>query len=119
MDDIDLIAILPFSVMACTVVAVMLVIAFHRNHSLIAILSVLGVALSFAALGPAASVTPRQVTPLFVIDGYALFYMGLIFAASIAVLLLSYGYLSGRADPPQQYSLLILLPTLPPIPLVP
>jgi NADH-quinone oxidoreductase subunit N len=118
MDGIDLIAILPFSVMACTVVAAMLVIAFHRNHSLIAILSVLGVALSFAALGPAASVTPRQVTPLVVIDGYALFYMGLIFAASIAVLLLSYGYLSGRAEPPEEYYLLMLLATLGAIALV-
>ena len=96
----------------------MLVIAFRRNHRLIAILSLLGVALSFAALGPAASVAPRQVTPLFIIDGYALFYMGLIFAASIAVLLLSYGYLTARADPPEEFYLLVLLATLGAIALV-
>ena len=36
-----------------------------------------------------------QVTPLLVIDGYALFYIGLILAAACAVVvLLAYGYLS-------------------------
>ena len=61
---------------------------------------------------------PRQVTPLFVIDGYALFYMGLIFAASIAVLLLSYGYLAARSEPPEEFYLLVLLATLGAIALV-
>ena len=55
---------------------------------------------------------PRQVTPLFVIDRYALFYMGLIFAASIAVLLLSYGYLAARRERPEEFYLLVLVATL-------
>jgi NADH-quinone oxidoreductase subunit N len=118
MNGTDLIALLPFLVMGGAVTAVMLVIAFRRNHRLIAILSLLGVALSFAALGPAASAAPRQVTPLFIIDGYALFYMGLIFAASGVVMLLSYGYLTGRADPPEEFYLLVLLATLGAIALV-
>jgi NADH-quinone oxidoreductase subunit N len=118
MNGTDLIAILPFLAMGCTVVAIMLVIAFHRNHRLIAILSLLGIALSFAAVGAAASIAPRHVTPLFIIDGYALFYMGLIFSAAIAVLLLSYGYLSRRAEPPEEYYLLMLLATLGAIALV-
>lgn len=108
----DLIVILPFLVLAFTIVGVMLVVAFHRNHALTAILSVLGLALAFTALGPAASFVPRQVTPLFAVDGYALFYMGLIFAAGIAVLLLSYGYLSGRSQPQEEYYVLMLLATL-------
>jgi NADH-quinone oxidoreductase subunit N len=112
MEGVDLIAILPFLVMAFAIVGVMLVIAFRRQHALTAVLSVLGLALSFAALGPAASFVPRQVTPLFVVDGYALFYMGMIFAASIAVLLLSYGYLSERSEPREEYYLLVLLATL-------
>ena len=46
------------------------------------------------------------------IDGYALFYMGLIFAASIAVLLLSYGYLAARRERPEEFYLLVLVATL-------
>jgi NADH-quinone oxidoreductase subunit N len=112
MNGTDLIAILPFLVTAGTVVTVMLVIAFRRSHRLAAILSISGTVLSFIAIWPAAAVAPRQVTPLFVIDGYALFYVGLILAAGIAVLLLSYGYLAARAEPPGEYYLLTLLSML-------
>jgi NADH-quinone oxidoreductase subunit N len=112
MNGADLVAILPFLVMAGTAVAVMLVIAFHRNHRLTAIASLLGITLSFASVWPAAVVAPRQVTPLFVVDGYALFYIGLLFIASMAVLLLSYDYLSRRSEPPEEYYLLTLLATL-------
>lgn len=118
MNGTDLIAILPFLVLAGAVVAVMLVAAFYRDHRVVAALSLLGVVLSFAALGPAAAVAPRQVTPLFVIDGYALFFVGLIFAATIGVLLLSHGYLDRRAGPQEEFYLLVLLATLGAIALV-
>ena len=58
------------------------------------------------------------MTLLFVIDGYAVFYMGLIFVASIAVLLLSYGYLAARRERPEEFYLLVLLATLGAIALV-
>jgi NADH-quinone oxidoreductase subunit N len=83
MNGSDLTAILPLIVLGGTVTIVMLGIAFCRNHRLTALLSVLGLILCLIAIWPASDVTPRQVTPLFVIDRYALFYVGLIFAASI------------------------------------
>ncbi len=112
MSATDFIAILPFLVMAGTVTTVMLVIAFCRSHRLTAALSLAGIALSFAALAQAWSVAPRQVTPLFVLDGYALFYIGMMLAASLGVLLLSYGYLDRRRGPREEYYLLVLLATL-------
>jgi NADH-quinone oxidoreductase subunit N len=112
MNGTDLIAILPLLVVSGTVTIVMLGIAFYRNHRLTALLSLLGLTLSLVAIGPASYAAPRQVTPLFVIDGYALFYMGLMFAASIAVLLLSYGYLAARHERPEEFYLLLLVATL-------
>jgi NADH-quinone oxidoreductase subunit N len=112
MSGADLIAVLPFIILGGTVTLVMMVIAFHRDHRLTALLSLLGLILCLAALGPASHVAPRQVTPLFVIDGYALFYMGLMVAASIAVLLLSYGYLATRPEQPEEFYLLVLVATL-------
>ena len=86
---------------------------FCRNHRLTALLSLLGLILCLHRdLAGGRHVAPRQVTPLFVIDGYALFYMGLIFAASIAVLLLSYGYLAARRERPEEFYLLVLVATL-------
>jgi NADH-quinone oxidoreductase subunit N len=90
----------------------MLAIALYRNHGLTALLSVLGLILCLIAIWPASAVAPRQVTPLFAIGRYALFYMGLIFAAGIAVLLLSYGYLAARRERPEEFYLLVLVATL-------
>jgi NADH-quinone oxidoreductase subunit N len=112
MNGHDLTALLPLIVLGGTVTIVMLAIAFCRNHRLTALLSVLGLVLCLIAIWPASDVAPRQVTPLLVIDRYALFYMGLIFAAGVAVLLLSYGYLAARRERPEEFYLLVLVATL-------
>lgn len=112
MNGSDLTAILPLIVLGGAITIVMLAIALYRNHRLTALLSALGLTLCLFAIWPASAVAPRHVTPLFVIDRYALFYMGLIFAAGIAVLLLSYGYLAARRERPEEFYLLILVATL-------
>ena len=112
MNGHDLIALLPLIVLGGAITIVMLAIALYRNHRLTALLSVLGLILCLIAIWPATAVAPRHVTPLFVIDRYALFYMGLIFAAGIAVLLLSYGYLAARRERPEEFYLLVLVATL-------
>ena len=112
MNGHDLIALLPLIVLGSAITIVMLAIALYRNHRLTALLSVLGLILCLIAIWPATAVAPRHVTPLFVIDRYALFYMGLIFAAGIAVLLLSYGYLAARRERPEEFYLLVLVATL-------
>jgi len=112
MNGSDLTAILPLIVLSGAIVTVMLAIASYRNHRITALLSVLGLILCLIAIWPASTVASRRVTPLLVIDRYALFYMGLIFAASIAVLLLSYGYLAARRERPEEFYLLVLVATL-------
>jgi len=112
MNGHDLTALLPLIVLGGTVTIVMLAIAFCRNHRLTALLSVPGLILCFIPIRPASTVAARQVTPLLGIDRYALFYMGLIFAAGIAVLLLSYGYLAARRERPEEFYLLVLVATL-------
>jgi NADH-quinone oxidoreductase subunit N len=68
-----------------------LAIAIRRRHDLPFGLALAATVVSFLALWPASDVGPRRVTLLFIIDGYALFYVGLILAATIFVLLLSHG----------------------------
>lgn len=112
MSAIDLIAILPFLVMAATIAVVMLAIAVRRDHTLTLVVAVLGTVLALVAIAPAAGLAPRHVTLLFSIDGYTLFYIGLIFAATICVLLLSYSYIGRHRGPSEEYVLLLLLATL-------
>ncbi len=108
----DLVALLPLIVVAVASVALLLVIAFYRNHRITAVITLIGLALAFIMLPLVSAKVPRQITPLLVLDSYALFYIGLLLAASFFVALLSYGYLARRQDNPEEFYLLLLLVTL-------
>ncbi|HET6514069.1 MAG TPA: NADH-quinone oxidoreductase subunit N [Thermodesulfovibrionales bacterium] len=108
----DLLVLTPLAAMALTALAVMLVIALHRNHWVVAALTLGGLGLSFASLFLVSSLSPRRATPLLIIDDYALFYTGLIIAASIAVTLFSFGYLERREGDHEEFYLLLVLATL-------
>ncbi len=110
----DMIILEPYIVIAATAVAAMLTIAFYRNHGLTALITLMGlaVALVLTCLIFYIPVLQRQITPLIIIDRYALFFLGLILAAGIAVTLLSYAYLEARAGNREEFYLLILFATL-------
>jgi len=98
---------------AATAVAVMLAVAWRRNHLLAALLTVSGFCAAFVTLWVAAPLTPRDVTPLLSIDSNALFYIGLILAASVAAVFLCYGYFKRyEEDRPEELYLLIAIATL-------
>ena len=108
----DLFALLPLLVIASASVVVMLTIACYRSHSFTAVLTLTGLALACMSLFPVAPILPRRITPLFVMDGYSLFYMGLLFASSFAVAVLSHGYMKERRLNHDEFYLLLLLATL-------
>lgn len=112
MNGADWIALLPLIIVSGTVLVTMVSIAVHRSHRLTFSLTLLGLALSLVSLWPAAGIAPRQVTPLLVIDGYALFYVGLIAAATAVVVLLSYGYFERCDGPHEELYVLLLLAAL-------
>ncbi len=110
--SIPLMPILPLIVVSATSVVIMLVVACYRDHRLTHVLTLTGLALAFATLPAISSQVPAQVTPLFLIDGYALFYSGLILLSALVVALLSYDYLEGRREDPAEYYILLLIATL-------
>jgi NADH-quinone oxidoreductase subunit N len=110
--SIPLMPILPLIVVSAASVVIMLVVACYRNHRLTHFLTLTGLGLAFATLPAILSQVPVQVTPLFLIDGYALFYSGLILLSALVVALLSYDYLEGRREDPAEYYILLLIATL-------
>lgn len=110
MNSTDMLPLLPLLLIAATAILVMLAIAVRRSHLVSAVLTVLGFCAAFATLFVAAQFAPREVTPLIIIDSSALFYMGLILAASIAVVFLCYGYFKqdGSHRPEELYLLLAI-----------
>ncbi|MCF3947152.1 NADH-quinone oxidoreductase subunit N [Acidiphilium sp. AL] len=106
-------ASLPFLVLSAAIVVVMLLIAVRRDHRMIATVTAIGLLASLAAIIAAAPAAPVAVTPMFLVDGFTLFFLALVLVASVAVVLLSHAYLDGTHDGPyDEYYLLLLLATL-------
>lgn len=108
----DCIALLPLLILTGAAAIVMLAVAVRRSHLATAVLTFGGLAASFGSLWAAAGAAPRQVTPLLMMDRYALFYTGLILAASMAVVLLSYGYFEKCEGDHEELYILVLVATL-------
>jgi len=108
----DTVALFPLFLLAGTAVAVMLGIAAKRSHALAAGLTLTGLAASFLSVFTVAPLVPRQVTSLLLIDGYALFYLGLIIASAAAVAVLSYQYFAKHDGQREELYLLLVLATL-------
>jgi NADH-quinone oxidoreductase subunit N len=108
----DFIALFPLLLTALSSLVVLLLAAFRRDHLLVATVTALGLTAAFLALPVAAGVAPRPVTPLLLIDAYALFYSGLMVAASLAVAMLSYGYLKKQEGQREEFYALLLFATL-------
>ncbi len=104
----DLFALLPLLVLGGTAVLVMLVAAFHRDHVVAAVLTLAGLAAAFLSLFEVLPLVPRYATPLLVVDTYALFYVGLIVAATFAVALLAYGYLERHRINREEFYVLLV-----------
>ncbi|BCT67313.1 NADH-quinone oxidoreductase subunit N [Nitrosospira sp. NRS527] len=108
----DLLVLLPLIIVAVSAVSVMLVAGFYRRSQPVMVLTLLGLIISLAALPLAASFGPRQVTSLLIMDNYALFYIGLIFAATFVVTVLCYRYFGGRESRHEALYILLLLAAL-------
>jgi NADH-quinone oxidoreductase subunit N len=105
----NLVAILPLIILGVTAVVVLLQAALRRNHSAATFLSLAGLILATAVLPAASQNAPLRFTPLLLIDRFAILYMGLLFAASAATVLLSYGYLQQFDGNREEYYILLLL----------
>jgi NADH-quinone oxidoreductase subunit N len=112
MNLIDFVAISPLVILAVTAAILMALIAVYRHHGQSAILTFTGLASAFAALPAVAGLTPLTVTSLLVVDRYGIFFLGLILAAAMITVLLSYGYLRQQSGLREEFYLLILLAAL-------
>jgi NADH-quinone oxidoreductase subunit N len=112
MNTADLFALLPFLLIAGTAVFVMLVIAGWRRHWLSLYITLIGLAAASGSLWLVAPRSPCQVTPLLILDKYALFYIGLILAATFAIAILCYGYFQRHSEAREELYILLLVATL-------
>lgn len=105
----QLIALLPLLIVGLTVVVVMLCIAWRRDHFVNATLTVIGLNIALLSLYFVGQVGPMEVTPLLRVDGYSMFYIGLVLLASLATSTFAYPWLAGYPDNKEEFYLLVLI----------
>jgi NADH-quinone oxidoreductase subunit N len=112
MTGVDVIRILPPIVLGAGIVVGMLGIAVRRSHGVTLGATLATLILASAALRASLSRGERDLTLLIRFDDYAIFFLGLLFLAAIAVAVMAYGYLRGRAVVREEWYVLLLLAIL-------
>ncbi|UVK78793.1 MAG: NADH:quinone oxidoreductase subunit N [Sodalis sp. Ffu] len=105
----QLIALLPLLIVVLTVVIVMLCIAWQRNHFINATLTVIGLNLALLSLWFVWKNGEQAITLLMCIDGFSIFYTGLVLIASLATSTLAYAWLVGYPSNHDEFYLLLLI----------
>ncbi len=105
----DLQAILPLIVLGTASLVLLLLLAFHRNQTVTALATGGSLIAALATLPSAASTAPYIQEPLFVVDGFGLFFVALSLLGGLAVVVLSHSYLGKyRMERGEFYVLLVL-----------
>jgi len=108
----QLTALLPLLGIAGTSIVLMAAVAIRRDRRWSLAITLAGLAASFGLLLPALRIAPVQVTPLLLIDGFALFFIALMIAATAVVVVLAADYLARRGTDVEELLLLLLFATL-------
>ena len=104
-------ALLPLLITCATTVFVMLAIAIKRNHWWNATVTVIGLNIALLSSYIALKVIPQTVTTLFVVDGFSLFFSGLILIAALGATTLTNAYMESFKRNREEIYLLITIAT--------
>jgi NADH-quinone oxidoreductase subunit N len=109
----DIMHLMPLIILAIAALVNMLVIAAWRNHKIIYIITAISFIAAFLSLFEIGyNGVQYPIAPLLVIDGFGLFYIGLILLTALLISMLSYAYFEQREERKEEYYLLLILSTL-------
>uniref|UniRef100_UPI0025DC8B71 NADH-quinone oxidoreductase subunit N n=1 Tax=uncultured Buchnera sp. TaxID=574037 RepID=UPI0025DC8B71 len=108
----QLTALLPLLITIFTAVTVILSISCNRNHFFIAVFSILGFISTFFSLYFLVKIIPIDITSLFHIDAYSIFYIGMIIISSISTCVFAYPWLIKYPFNKEEFYLLIIISNL-------
>lgn len=112
MSELQFYGLLPFMLLAVASIVVILLIAFRLSHTIIQVTGFVLMCLVIVAMWYVRDRLPVSIPPLFIIDGFAALFTGLIVLAVLVVGLLSYIYFEEREENPKEYYILLFLSTL-------
>lgn len=104
-------ALLPLLITCATTIVVMLAIAIKRNHWWNATVTVVGLNIALISCLFALKAIPQTITPLFVVDGFSLFFSALILIAALGASTLTNAYMESFKRNREEIYLLITIAT--------
>jgi NADH-quinone oxidoreductase subunit N len=108
----DFLCLTPFLIIAIAPVVIMIVISILRNYKVIYGFSVLSFLAAFSSIFFILPSVPHTIEPLFIIDVYSLFFLGIIIISALLVTFLSYDYIKQLDGVREEYYIVLFTSTL-------
>jgi NADH-quinone oxidoreductase subunit N len=108
----DFLCLTPLIIIAIAPVVIMIVVSVLRNYVVVYGFSVMSLLLAFASIFFIAPAIPHSIEPLFIIDIYSLFFLGIIILTALFVTLLSYDYIKQLQGVREEYYIILFTSTL-------
>jgi NADH-quinone oxidoreductase subunit N len=108
----DFLCLSPLLIIAIAPVVIMIVISIIRNYKVVYGFSILSFLIAFASIFFVVPAIPHSIEPLFVIDIYSLFFLGIIIFSALLVTLLSYDYIKQLDGVREEYYIILFTSTL-------
>lgn len=108
----DFLSVVPLFILTSAAILIMFSIAVKRNHKVIYIITLLSLLADFIYVVVNMAGTRHVLEPLFIIDGFGVFYIALILLTSLLVTMMSYAYFEQREERKEEYYILLILATL-------
>jgi len=112
MTELQLLALLPFITLAMASIVVILLIAFRQSHTVIQVVGFIMFCAVMLAMWYVRDTLPREILPLFIVDGFGALFTGLIIMSVLIIGLFSFIYFEEREENPKEYYILLFLATL-------
>jgi NADH-quinone oxidoreductase subunit N len=108
----DFLCLMPFLIIAIAPVVIMIVVSILRNYRVVFGFSVLSLLAAFCSIFFIVPSVPHTIEPLFIIDSYSLFFLGIIIISALLVTFLSYDYIKQLDGVREEYYIIIFTSTL-------
>ena len=112
MNATDFLCLTPLLIIAVAPVVIMIVISVLRNYKVVYGFSVLSLLLALASVFFIVPAIPHTIEPLFIIDIYSLFFLGIIILSALLVTMLSYDYIKQLQGVREEYYIILFTSTL-------
>src|SRR5659263_154697 len=105
----DFLSLAPLLLIAIAPVVIMIVISVLRNYEVVYGFSILSFLSAFSLIFLIIPVIPHSIEPLFIIDIYSLFFIGIIILSALLVTLISYDYIKNLEGVREEYYICLLI----------